>query len=191
MKNKRTKLAAIALAASLIFSIPLGAAAQESAAAPPPAPAAPAQASQVPQPAEGGVNWGGAGWGAATVLADVVYVPVKVLYALLGGIVGAGSWALTGGNTQVANTVWRSSLGGDYVLTPAKLRGDEPIAFSGPTGTAPESQAPAAAPSAVAGTSGPVPLPPTTAYPASSPAPGASSPMESGTGPVPPMRTIE
>ena len=49
---------------------------------------------------------------------------------------GAGAWALTGGNTQVANTVWRSSLGGDYVLTPDMLTGKQPIYFSGPNKTA-------------------------------------------------------
>ncbi len=92
---------------------------------------------QVPQPVAGGVNWGGVGWGALSVLANVPYIPAKLLYALTGGLVGAGAWAVTAGNTQVANTVWRSSLGGDYVLTPDMLQGKVPISFAGPTSTAP------------------------------------------------------
>ena len=90
---------------------------------------------QVAQPPEEGVDWSGVGIGAATVVADVVYVPTKVVYAILGGIGGGAGWALTGGNSQVSDTIWRSSLGGDYVLTPGMVRGDEPIHFSGPTET--------------------------------------------------------
>ena len=44
---------------------------------------------------------------------------------------------VTAGNTQAANTVWRSSLGGDYVLTPQMVSGQQPINFSGPTNTPP------------------------------------------------------
>ena len=71
-------------------------------------PLTPEQTQQVPEPAEGGVNWGGVGWGALSLLANIPYIPAKMLYALTGSLVGAGAWAVTGGNTQVANTVWRS-----------------------------------------------------------------------------------
>jgi hypothetical protein len=92
---------------------------------------------QVPQPAEGGVNWEGVGYGAGTLAADVFYVPAKFLYALSGGLIGGGAYVLTGGNTQTANTIWRSSLGGDYVVTPDMIAGRQPVHFSGPTGTPP------------------------------------------------------
>ena len=92
---------------------------------------------QVPQPAEGGVNWQGVGYGAGTLAADVFYVPAKFLYALSGGLIGGGAYVLTGGNTQTANTIWRSSLGGDYVVTPDMIAGKQPVHFSGPTGTPP------------------------------------------------------
>ena len=59
------------------------------------------------------------------------------MYALLGGIVGGGTYLITAGNQQAANTVWRSSLGGDYVVTPQMLAGQQPINFSGPTDTPP------------------------------------------------------
>jgi hypothetical protein len=95
--------------------------------------------SQVPQPPDDSVNWKGVGVGAGTVAGNILYVPAKLVYGILGGITGAATYALTGGNTQTANTVWRSSLGGDYVLTPDMVSGKEPIHFSGPTTTPPPS----------------------------------------------------
>jgi hypothetical protein len=100
-----------------------------------------ASQAQVPQPPDGNVNWKGVGIGAGTVAGNVLYVPAKVVYGILGGITGGASYLLTGGNTQTANTIWRSSLGGDYVLTPDMVAGQKPIHFSGPTTT------PATAPS--------------------------------------------
>ncbi len=96
-----------------------------------------ASGAQVPQPDEGGVNWSGVGYGAGSLATNILYIPAKLVYALLGGLVGGGAWVLTAGNTQTANTIWRSSLGGDYVVTPDMLAGKEPIHFSGPNETAP------------------------------------------------------
>ena len=93
------------------------------------------QQAQVPQPPDGNVNWKGVGIGAGTVAGNVLYVPAKLVYGILGGITGGASYLLTGGNTQTANTIWRSSLGGDYVLTPDMVAGQKPIHFSGPTTT--------------------------------------------------------
>lgn len=106
---------------------------------------------QVPQPADGNVNWKGVGIGAGTVAGNIFYVPAKVVYGILGGITGGASYLVTGGNTQTANTIWRSSLGGDYVLTPDMVSGQKPIHFSGPTTTTPDPSAPmsSAAPSAM------------------------------------------
>ena len=90
-------------------------------------------APQVAQPPDGGVNWKGVGIGAGTVLGNIFYVPAKLAYGILGGIGGGAGYALTGGNKQVANSIWRSSLGGDYVLTPDMMTGKKPIYFSGPS----------------------------------------------------------
>jgi len=98
-----------------------------------------ANPTQVPQPAQGGVNWKGVGVGAGTVAGNVLYMPAKVVYGLLGGVAGGAGYALTGGNKQVADTIWRSSLGGDYILTPDMITGKDPVHFSGPTQTAPAS----------------------------------------------------
>jgi hypothetical protein len=104
-----------------------------------------ANATQVPQPTQGGVNWKGVGVGAGTVAGNVFYMPAKVVYGLLGGIAGGAGYALTGGNQQVADTIWRSSLGGDYILTPDMITGKDPVHFSGPTQTAPPGDSSSAA----------------------------------------------
>jgi len=186
----RSRLAATILAAILAFSIVGNALAQS--AQPPTGEATPAAAgsTQVPQP-DSGVNWPGAGYGAAAIFGNVLYIPAKLVYALVGGLVGGGTWLLTAGNTQAANTVWRSSLGGDYVLTPQMIAGQQPINFSGPTETPPPVAAPAtnADASANGGVQPITPIPPAAApSPAVVPsAPNASGnihPMDAGSGPV-------
>lgn len=72
-----------------------------------------------------------AGMGVAAVFTNIFYIPAKVCYAVLGGVTGGLAFVVTGGNSDVANQIWVPSLGGDYVLTPSKLQGDEPIFFSG------------------------------------------------------------
>ena len=71
-----------------------------------------------------------AGMGTATVAANVVYVPAKLGYALLGGLTGGFAYVLTGANYTAAERVWIPSLGGHYVLNTNHLRGTEPIRFS-------------------------------------------------------------
>jgi hypothetical protein len=117
---------------AIALAIPLSAFAQSAADQQPAAAGGP----QVAQPESGGVNWKGAGMGAAALVANVGYIPAKTVYAILGGITGGVGYALTGGNQQAANTIWRSSLGGDYVVTPDMLSGKAPIHFSGPAGPA-------------------------------------------------------
>jgi len=153
-----------------------------------------ASQAQVPQPPDGDVNWKGVGVGAGTVAGNVLYVPAKIVYGILGGITGGASYLLTGGNTQTANTIWRSSLGGDYVLTPDIVSGQKPIHFSGPTLTAPDSgsAAPAANPGVnAAPASASAPAHPVSSYssaPAGSQATSggsaAAQPADRGTGPV-------
>jgi len=140
---------------------------------------------QVAQPDEGGVNWKGVGVGAGTVAGNILYVPAKLVYGILGGIAGGAGYALTGGNQQVSNTIWRSSLGGDYVLTPDMVTGKKPVHFSGPTQTAQSDAAVGGDPNgsglSFARSSSAAP-----SAPALAPAPSASgpSPIDSGAGPV-------
>jgi hypothetical protein len=74
-----------------------------------------------------------AGMGTATVLANVVYMPTKIVYATLGGVTGGFAYLLTGGNYSAAEKVWTPSLGGNYVLNTNQVWGQEPIMFSGET----------------------------------------------------------
>jgi|SRR5262245_21950230 hypothetical protein len=73
-----------------------------------------------------------AGMGTATVLVNVLYMPAKLVYAALGGVTGSVAYVLTGANYEVAERVWTPSLGGNYVLNPDQLRGNQPIYFSAP-----------------------------------------------------------
>ncbi|HEV2169304.1 MAG TPA: hypothetical protein VGR40_00075, partial [Candidatus Binatus sp.] len=129
-------MATTALALSLMLAMAAGPLAEYAAAQTQPAGAA--TQTQVPQPADNSVNWPGAGYGAGALFCNLLYIPAKLVYALLGGIVGGGTYLITAGNMQAANTVWRSSLGGDYVVTPQMLAGQQPINFSGPTDTPPD-----------------------------------------------------
>lgn len=146
--------------------------------------ASPANSSQVPQPDPSGVNWKGVGIGAGTIAGNILYVPAKLLYGILGGIGGGAGYALTGGNQQIANTIWRSSLGGDYVLTPDMVSGKRPVHFSGPTQTA---QPPGAAFSPSDTTALAASTSPTAALPSGSVANysnTATGPIDSGAGPL-------
>jgi len=72
-----------------------------------------------------------AGLGAASVLLSIPYGAVKVAYAILGGITGGFTYALTGGNLKAAEAVWDTSLRGTYIITPEHLRGEKQIRFFG------------------------------------------------------------
>lgn len=71
-----------------------------------------------------------AGWGALSMLANVVYMPAKFVYATVGGLTGGLTYACTAGNLDAAESVWGTSMGGTYVLTPGMLRGDQGIVFA-------------------------------------------------------------
>jgi hypothetical protein len=167
----------IAGALALMMMVPLGTLASSALAQTNSSSAANPSTAQVPQPAEGGVNWSGVGYGAGSLATNILYIPAKLVYALFGGLVGGGAWCLTGGNTQTANTIWRSSLGGDYVVTPDMLAGKEPIHFSGPTETAPlPPDSTTVQPLSAAPASAPPPA--TTAAPTA----GGAQPMDRGAG---------
>jgi len=62
---------------------------------------------------------------------SILYTPLKVVYAGMGGLVGGLAYVLTAGNEQTAQTIWDSSLEGDYWVTPQHLKGNEPLNFRG------------------------------------------------------------
>ena len=77
--------------------------------------------------------WSDAGYGVAAVLSNVLYMPAKIIYATLGTVTGGLAYVVTVGDSDTAEKVWSPSLGGNYVITPAMLHGDEDILFSGPS----------------------------------------------------------
>ena|ERR1700687_3949022 len=150
-------------------------------------PNAGAPATQVQQPQEGGVNWPGTGYGVGALFANVLYVPAKLVYAILGGLVGGGTYLITAGNMQAADTVWRSAFGGDYVVTPQMLAGEQPINFSGPTQTPPENIPPPTSTSAASSSANYGSVAPIAPIPSSGSSASASSsgqPLDHGAGPA-------
>ena len=69
--------------------------------------------------------------GAGSFLLTLVYSPLKLAYAIGGGIVGGFAYALTGGDLETAQAVWHPSVYGTYVITPDHLKGNKPVRFVG------------------------------------------------------------
>jgi len=72
-----------------------------------------------------------AGIGTACVFVNLLYMPAKFVYAAIGGLTGGFAYLLTGLNYDVADRIWAPSLGGNYVVTPAHLRNQQTLYFSG------------------------------------------------------------
>ena len=72
-----------------------------------------------------------AGMGAAAGLSTLVYLPLKAVFAIGGGIVGGLAYVFSGGNENAAKSIWTTSMYGTYIITPDHLRGDKPIRFLG------------------------------------------------------------
>ncbi len=68
--------------------------------------------------------------GFAAAVCSLVYSPLKVAHAVGGVVIGslATLWTLDPG---VSAPIFRTSLGGDYVVTPAHLDGSASLRFRG------------------------------------------------------------
>ncbi len=71
------------------------------------------------------------GLGVASMFSSLLYGPVKVVYATGGCIVGGFAWMFSGGDNETALTVITPAVRGDYVVTPAVLRGERSLEFYG------------------------------------------------------------
>jgi hypothetical protein len=58
------------------------------------------------------------GYGFASALASVFYIPAKVTYAGLGLVTGGLGYVLTGGRSDVASNIIYPAVRGHYVVTP-------------------------------------------------------------------------
>lgn len=74
-----------------------------------------------------------AGYGLLAALVNVAYIPAKIMYAGVGGLVGGLAYITTAGDIDTAQGVWSPTVGGDYVVTGPMLRGEQPIFFVGQT----------------------------------------------------------
>ena len=72
-----------------------------------------------------------AGMQVAAGFSTLLYLPLKVAFAVGGGIVGGLAYAFSGGNEQAAKSIWDTSLYGTYLITPDHLQGNRPIRFLG------------------------------------------------------------
>jgi hypothetical protein len=78
------------------------------------------------------------GYGFASALASVFYIPAKVTYAGLGLLTGGLGYVLTGGRADVASNIIYPAVRGHYVVTPNQVKGIEPIYFVGAPPERPE-----------------------------------------------------
>ncbi len=90
------------------------------------------------------------GYGVGSVLANVFYMPAKIVYAGLGLVGGGLGYVLSGGNAETATSILDPAIRGNYVVTPSHLKGEEPLLFVGPIHSSepqqPEQQASPSAP---------------------------------------------
>lgn len=68
-----------------------------------------------------------AGLGIGAGVSNVIYTPLKICYAAGGLVVGGLAWAFSGGDREVARIVVAPAITGDYVLTPAHLKGERSL----------------------------------------------------------------
>ena len=94
------------------------------------------------QSTEGGTA-SSAGMQVAAGLSTLLYLPLKLAFAIGGGIVGGLTYVFTAGDEHAAKSVWNTTLYGTYIITPDHLEGNRPVRF---LGIADSNEAPAPAP---------------------------------------------
>ncbi len=110
-------LGVVALCSLAILVVPVSASAQESS-------------SNVPV-SSNDASASGVGIQAGSALATIVYFPLKLAFAIGGGVVGGLAYGFSGGSEQTAKNIWIPSMYGTYIITPDHLKGDKPIRFLG------------------------------------------------------------
>ena len=68
-------------------------------------------------------------YGAGSFFGTLVYAPAKLAFCVLGGVTSA--LTLPFGGTETAGKVATAACGGTWVITPATLKGTEPVQFVG------------------------------------------------------------
>jgi hypothetical protein len=73
-----------------------------------------------------------AGLGVGSAVINMVYGPVKVIYAALGTVTAGIAYLCTGLDGEVGSKIMYRSVGGDYAITPEILTGEKVWTFTGP-----------------------------------------------------------
>jgi hypothetical protein len=66
-----------------------------------------------------------------TILSNIIYFPAKVLFAAGGALTTGVAYVVTFGDRAASAEIWKKSVGGDYLLSPAMIAGDETVHFVG------------------------------------------------------------
>jgi hypothetical protein len=80
------------------------------------------------------------GYGFGSALANLFYIPAKVVYAGLGLMTGGLGYVLSAGRGDVANNIIYPAVRGTYVVTPSHLKGEQPVVFVGAPPEEPRSE---------------------------------------------------
>jgi hypothetical protein len=72
-----------------------------------------------------------AGLGVGSAVINMVYGPVKVLYAALGTVTAGIAYLCTGLDGEVGRKIMYRSVRGDYAITPEILTGEKVWVFTG------------------------------------------------------------
>ena len=81
-------------------------------------------------------------YGVGSVTTTLVYAPIKASFCLLGAV--TSGFTLPFGGPRTAEKVASTACGGTWAITPAALKGREPIHFVGGSAGEPSSPRPAA-----------------------------------------------
>ena len=71
------------------------------------------------------------GLGVAAAIGTLVYAPLKLTSALGGLVLGSITYLWTGGNSDVTDPVFKQAMGGDYVISPDHIRGNDGFELTG------------------------------------------------------------
>lgn len=63
--------------------------------------------------------------GMTSCLLSLLYSPIKVNIAMIGGVIGGLAYPLSGFNADVSKKIWTTSMGGTYLITEDILTGKE------------------------------------------------------------------
>ena len=71
------------------------------------------------------------GLGVFSVVTTIVYAPFKLVYSLGGLTLGSVTYLWTAGNSDVTTPIFQMAMGGDYVVSPEHLAGNQSFATTG------------------------------------------------------------